>query len=363
VIQTASLAELHERWIATLKELGTSWREINAQVAHHENNSVNTQSIISDDEVIAQLATMVLMAWRNDPKTIEYYEAEITASDVEAYFDDHNPEIEQYLQENDLDTIETHAATKIFHTLAKSKTTWTIYSARAEAERLTRLMRCNEYQRHELLETITAKVISLCTKVTADRYLVPDIAENDVRLTVFGGSIFDANHLTLYTSQELLDKEARLLEVTETTTDAHLDHAQAVELLNIVNDALPKKLRSDQIQGALHLLTNQAVISALVGPAGTGKTTTMKAVKECWDAYYGIGTVIGLAPSGRAAAELGDSLGVRALTIDAFLTANLPQAKANRADWRALLTKEYLEAKTPRHRNSLLRQIAKADAV
>ena len=48
----------------------------------------------------------------------------------------------------------------------------------------------------------------------------------------------------------------------------------------------------------------------LVGPAGTGKTTSMAGVRAMWEAEYGPGSVIGLAPSAKAAQVLAADLGI-----------------------------------------------------
>jgi hypothetical protein len=50
-------------------------------------------------------------------------------------------------------------------------------------------------------------------------------------------------------------------------------------------------------------------VDVLVGPAGTGKTTTLQALRAVWEAQFGPGSVIGLAPSATAAAELSAALG------------------------------------------------------
>ena len=42
------------------------------------------------------------------------------------------------------------------------------------------------------------------------------------------------------------------------------------------------------------------LVSSIIGPAGTGKTTTMKAVAQAWQSKYGADSVIGLATSARA---------------------------------------------------------------
>src|SRR5699024_6595619 len=46
----------------------------------------------------------------------------------------------------------------------------------------------------------------------------------------------------------------------------------------------------------------------LVGPAGTGKTTTMRALRRAWERRYGQGSVTGLAPSAAAADVLAGDL-------------------------------------------------------
>ncbi|MBM9458767.1 AAA family ATPase [Nocardioides sp. zg-536] len=51
-------------------------------------------------------------------------------------------------------------------------------------------------------------------------------------------------------------------------------------------------------------------VDVLVGPAGAGKTTTMRALRAAWTAERGRGSVVGLAPSAAASQALSDDLGV-----------------------------------------------------
>jgi hypothetical protein len=74
---------------------------------------------------------------------------------------------------------------------------------------------------------------------------------------------------------------------------------------------------------ALEILTTSRV-GALVGPAGTGKTTMLKAL--CSDAQVA-GNVLLLAPTGKARVQLGDKVGARARTLAGFLR------KAERWSW------------------------------
>src|SRR4051794_7768448 len=57
-------------------------------------------------------------------------------------------------------------------------------------------------------------------------------------------------------------------------------------------------------------------VAALVGPAGTGKTTMLKAL--CSDLVVA-GTVLLLAPTGKARVQLGDKVGAKARTLAQFL--------------------------------------------
>ncbi|WP_443676916.1 AAA family ATPase [Microbacterium tenebrionis] len=51
-------------------------------------------------------------------------------------------------------------------------------------------------------------------------------------------------------------------------------------------------------------------VDVLVGPAGTGKTTTLGALRRAWEREHGAGSVVGLAPSAAAADVLADDLGI-----------------------------------------------------
>ena len=56
--------------------------------------------------------------------------------------------------------------------------------------------------------------------------------------------------------------------------------------------------------------TSGRQVDLLVGPAGAGKTTTMRALRAAWIVEHGRGSVVGLAPSAAAAQALADDLGV-----------------------------------------------------
>jgi len=117
-----------------------------------------------------------------------------------------------------------------------------------------------------------------------------------------------------FTTPAILAAEQELLTVaTEPLPFGALPAARVDHLL----DARPM-LSEDQRAAAAAMLGSGRVVDTLVGPAGPGKTTTLRAVIEAWTELYGQPT-IALAPSATAARVLGDALGVRAETTAKWL--------------------------------------------
>lgn len=68
---------------------------------------------------------------------------------------------------------------------------------------------------------------------------------------------------------------------------------------------------SDQQAAALTAIaTSGRRIDLLVGPAGAGKTTAMRALRSAWSIEHGTNSVVGLAPSAAAAQVLADDIGI-----------------------------------------------------
>ena len=71
-----------------------------------------------------------------------------------------------------------------------------------------------------------------------------------------------------------------------------------------------------------------ARLDVLVGAAGTGKSTTMAGVRAAWEAAYGPGSVVGLAPSAAAAEVLADAVGVPTENTAKWLTEQAGRTSA-----------------------------------
>jgi conjugative relaxase-like TrwC/TraI family protein len=125
-----------------------------------------------------------------------------------------------------------------------------------------------------------------------------------------GTSKFLGTRHWLYTSTTLLDAEARLLDAGQRLDAAVVSSAAVAE---VTEQKLPGKtfnLSIDQAHAVEQITTSGRVLDLLVGPAGTGKSTTMAGLRAAWELEHGAGTVTGLAPSAAAAEVLSDDMGI-----------------------------------------------------
>lgn len=108
----------------------------------------------------------------------------------------------------------------------------------------------------------------------------------------------------------------------------------------VEHDELERRAR-DEKSDALRAIVRSHV-SALVGPAGTGKTSMLEAL--CADEAVSASGILLLAPTGKAAVQLGARTGRRALTLAQFLR------KMKRWNWET--TTYRLAPGEPRHASS-----------
>ena len=121
---------------------------------------------------------------------------------------------------------------------------------------------------------------------------------------------------SLYTSTELLAAEKSLINASEAPGTAVID-ARVIDEPRYRAHHQLARLASDQRAAVRAVLTSGRRLDALVGPAGSGKTTTLAALAELWT--ENLGPVIGLAPSATAARALEASLGVPCETTAKWL--------------------------------------------
>lgn len=115
---------------------------------------------------------------------------------------------------------------------------------------------------------------------------------------------------TVYSSPDLLAAEDRLLERARTMTSPTVP-LEVVEKVTRRPDRDGRLLADDQAAALAAVATSGRAVDVLVGPAGAGKTTAMRALRTAWERENGRGSVVGLAPSAVAAQVLADDLGIR----------------------------------------------------
>ena len=125
-----------------------------------------------------------------------------------------------------------------------------------------------------------------------------------------GSSRFRAKGHEVYTTATLLEAEARLLEAGRQVDGPA---ASMGTVASVTGTDLPGRhhpLSIDQALAVEQIATSGRSLDLLVGPAGTGKSTTMAGLRAVWEAGHGAGSVLGLAPSAAAAEVLAEELGI-----------------------------------------------------
>jgi len=127
-----------------------------------------------------------------------------------------------------------------------------------------------------------------------------------------GSSVYTVAGADLYTSQRILDAEARLVAAAGRSGGASVEQA-VVELALLEMAANTTALDAGQAALVRQMCTSGARLQLAIAPAGAGKTTAMRALALAWTEDGG--QVLGLAPSAAAAVVLGEQTGVRADTL------------------------------------------------
>ncbi|WP_235523308.1 MobF family relaxase [Cellulomonas sp. Root485] len=115
-----------------------------------------------------------------------------------------------------------------------------------------------------------------------------------------------------FTSAELLEAERTLLDAAESALPLGVP-----VLADRIADRELSDLAEDQREAAKAVLLSGGALDVLIGPAGSGKTTTLAALAGTWRLMRG--DVVGLAPSASAAATLSAALGSRCETTAKWL--------------------------------------------
>jgi conjugative relaxase-like TrwC/TraI family protein len=142
-----------------------------------------------------------------------------------------------------------------------------------------------------------------------------------------GTSRFRAKGHEVYTTSRLLEAEARLLEVGRKSGAAVVSTATVAAVTAGHLPGHKHALTLDQALAVEQIATSARPLDVLVGPAGTGKSTTMAGLRGVWEAAHGAGSVLGLAPSAGAAEVFAGELGIETENVAKWLHEHRREAE------------------------------------
>lgn len=220
----------------------------------------------------------------------------------------------------------------VLSTVSAKRPTFNKANVHAATSRLMMTVRCRTpKERLALIDRITTAVIDQAVQLSPHRMGIP--AEQQSNLVRNGHSIFDQPESWLYSTTELLAQEAFLQQEANTQGGPFVpDSATLTEHLAALEVGGGHHLATDQAQAAQEVITSPQRINAIIGPAGTGKTTTMRGIHSAWTQHYGAGSVVGLAPSAVAASVLGEEVGMATDNITKWLYESIGEGARHRAE-------------------------------
>ncbi|MEW1820399.1 MobF family relaxase [Arthrobacter sp. NPDC080031] len=214
--------------------------------------------------------------------------------------------------------------------VAAKRATWNRWNILAEAERVCADIRCNTPQdRKAMVDAVASAAETQSVPLNENRYTLPADAQPDLGFAE--QSAFDFQGARLYTDAATLAHEDIVVEARNDDGGPAVRPEVAMASLASYKHRGQHDLHSDQRAAAANVLLSGNRLDAVVGPAGTGKTTTLGAVKVGWEAEFGAGTVVGLAPAAASAEVLGRELSMVTDNVAKWLYESVGQGAGSRA--------------------------------
>ena len=209
----------------------------------------------------------------------------------------------------------------IVTTMEGSRARWQEWHVRAEALRIVRAAQVPTRRVEETVARLTHTALqrgSVALEAPADH-----IEEPAALRRVDDESVYRVARSTWHTSRRVLAAEHRLIEAAA-RTGGFAAGTVAVDTALLEAAANGAPLNAGQVALVRQMATSGARLQLAIAPAGSGKTTAMRALSDAW--RNGGGTVIGLAPSAAAAAQLGTQIDTHTDTM-AMLTHALTHGR------------------------------------
>ncbi len=222
-----------------------------------------------------------------------------------------------------------HTAAAVITTVSGARATWQPDHIRAEAERAARATGVTLGELDDTVDAIVTAALGPGVSVPLSAPALITAPEPAVLRRADGASMYTTARTQLYTSQAVMDAEARLLAAAQ-RTDGRVTSSRAVDMALLETAANGVDLNPGQVALVRELATSGARVQVALAPAGTGKTTAMSALARAWTEDGG--HVIGLAPTAAAAAVLGGDLHAPTDTVDKLVHVLGELGEVDRAD-------------------------------
>lgn len=201
-------------------------------------------------------------------------------------------------------------AARALRTVEDSRAQWQMVHVRAEVERRIRVAGVSRSALDEHVEDCIDRALSPTRSVRLNRQQILEAPAELRRLD--GESQYHRAHSAVFSSERVMAAEERIIAAARLSDSRRIGEDQvAIALL----EAAANGTTLDPGQAAMvtDMATSGARVQLGLAPAGSGKTTAMRALASAWESTGG--TVIGLAPSAAASTELGASIGTDADTL------------------------------------------------
>ena len=214
--------------------------------------------------------------------------------------------------------------------VAAKRSTWNRWNLLAEAERVCAEIRClTAADRGSLIDIIATAAERQSVPLSEYRYGVDVNSAFDIRRG--RQSVFDFHGSRLYTDTTTLACEEAVIGARNDDGGPSVGAAVTMCALDAYKHNGRFGLHEDQRSAAAKVLLSGNRLDAVVGPAGTGKTTTLGAVKTAWESAFGAGSVVGLAPAAASAEVLGRELAMSTENVAKWLYESVGHGASQRA--------------------------------
>lgn len=214
------------------------------------------------------------------------------------------------MSEADVDLVSVSVVSRV----SEGRAVWSVRHIEAEARRQLSHLHQGRRVDATIIERVVASAIGHHSIRLSGHHGVQIEARTLQRKD--GTDVYTRHREEAFTSAELLDAEAQLVELSELKVLSPVSGETFDRVVQRFKDE-GTQLSPSQINLAREFATSARMITAGIGPAGTGKTTTMRLFA---DALKESGAqMVALAPSRQAASVLGAELGTQATTIDSWL--------------------------------------------